>query len=1194
LSRQATTLATRTAPAAVAPPTPAGAVAREAETTGLPRYLRRACACGGAAGGCDDCRPLRLQRRGRAAIADAQANALEVEADRVANQVLDPPRAPGPRGATSVIAPAIQRLATSGAPAAPLHDTALPASVRGTLASPGRALPEALRHDMGRRFGHDFSAVRIHDGPQAAQSASDVNAQAYTIGHHLVFGAGHFAPHSHEGRHLLAHELTHVVQQGAAAPRLQRKPAHEDDLSIVGIVTFETAAGEQAPAEAHLSDGSVEPVVVKDNRLAPGTYSLEHVGSGEYVGAGNRFIWIKKASYGWAQTVTVTVIAGDRRALDARIDALPAPIRGFLTTGSGSGRVSLADLDSVAQAGKILDDAGVSGDELALQDLRVDEARDFGRQVTPTDDNVGWARRFVAERQQAREAALQTRTELTGAAKRLDTLSADDKAGLHNIGDGVVLPQYDNEETLEKILHGRGLLYQPLMKSFERELQSFTLAFLAQSQLVLRRLEQTYLAGRNVGVEKRRLAEVLGKVRPAVQQRDAAKEERDRRLARKAVNPGCGGPKCDLEGAEASLDASDEALRAQSQAAGFDVAAWKPFDLDIVRTTDVDKSRGMLGQFVAKFRATLQSAEQRAQDVKTLYKADRMIAFTKASIGVTQGSAMDDLINARVRLQPGDGGFWSTVWNVVTFALMFVPGNVGILLRVGAGLVDAGNALKDYADTQQQYQTGQSSNAPSALGVVVAVGGVLVDVPQLGRELSQVARIEGRSVAGSARAADLAAAHELESAAARGVTGAERKMSTELTEEATTALSRHKPLAAGGHEFHVLKDGRVMRCSALCGPVDEALMLDFADVLHVDPHTAELDHLRGLMKTDPEAAVKYGAELQDRMARLRATVDQRRTLARGLATADESGRQAAQSLAAADTELATARKRLATAEGDLQAALELRGEVGRVGPAHAYVAEARAAVDEARRPMAALEQSQLAARAQQVEVTRARAELHRLEGEVAALDARMASTLDPPGGFTKDQWQAGRRRNIRPTRDQPGAAAYYELEAKKEKALRSIESETENLSRRIDDQVRAATPGKVGRPAALKNAAALPPPLRPKNGVPIDVTTGQPMTTTDWATDHIMARSEIARDPRFARLTPQQRDSMLLDVPENYLPITGSANSSKKGLSVKDWIAARERNHIALPKEMADALLVADARAREAVDAMFKRFLSTP
>lgn len=66
---------------------------------------------------------------------------------------------------------------------------------------------------MGQRFGYDFSGVKIHTGKAAAQSARDVSAHAYTVGHNIVFAENQFSPETHQGRKILTHELTHVVQQ---------------------------------------------------------------------------------------------------------------------------------------------------------------------------------------------------------------------------------------------------------------------------------------------------------------------------------------------------------------------------------------------------------------------------------------------------------------------------------------------------------------------------------------------------------------------------------------------------------------------------------------------------------------------------------------------------------------------------------------------------------------------------------------------------------------------------------------------------------------------------------------------------------------------------------------------------------------------------------------------------------------------
>jgi hypothetical protein len=79
--------------------------------------------------------------------------------------------------------------------------------------SAGQPLPGDVRRFFERRFGHDFSRVRIHSGRQAAASARSFSARAYTMGRDVVFGEGQYDPRSAPGRQLLAHELAHVVQQ---------------------------------------------------------------------------------------------------------------------------------------------------------------------------------------------------------------------------------------------------------------------------------------------------------------------------------------------------------------------------------------------------------------------------------------------------------------------------------------------------------------------------------------------------------------------------------------------------------------------------------------------------------------------------------------------------------------------------------------------------------------------------------------------------------------------------------------------------------------------------------------------------------------------------------------------------------------------------------------------------------------------
>jgi hypothetical protein len=129
----------------------------------------------------------------------------EQEADRVADQAM----AASAHHAVHQTPPRVQRF--SGQPTEKIE--AVPASVHQALASPGTPLQPTLKQDMEQRFGYDFSQVRLRLGSVAEQSAQDVNAQAYTVGHNIVFNSGRFSPETSEGRLLLAHELTHVLQQ---------------------------------------------------------------------------------------------------------------------------------------------------------------------------------------------------------------------------------------------------------------------------------------------------------------------------------------------------------------------------------------------------------------------------------------------------------------------------------------------------------------------------------------------------------------------------------------------------------------------------------------------------------------------------------------------------------------------------------------------------------------------------------------------------------------------------------------------------------------------------------------------------------------------------------------------------------------------------------------------------------------------
>jgi len=168
--------------------------------------------------------PVKIQTK---LIVNTSGDRYEQEADRVADQVIRMPdvklqractcggkcpkcqsRAGQPNQERNSLHTRYRQSSDSGSFAAP-------PIVHEVLRSPGQPLDLATRRFMESRFRHDFSGVRTHTDSRAAESARSVVARAYTVGTDIVFDAGEYNPLSVSGRRLIAHELTHVLQQSS-------------------------------------------------------------------------------------------------------------------------------------------------------------------------------------------------------------------------------------------------------------------------------------------------------------------------------------------------------------------------------------------------------------------------------------------------------------------------------------------------------------------------------------------------------------------------------------------------------------------------------------------------------------------------------------------------------------------------------------------------------------------------------------------------------------------------------------------------------------------------------------------------------------------------------------------------------------------------------------------------------------------
>jgi hypothetical protein len=166
---------------------------------------------------------------------------LEQEADHVADQVMrmsDPDLA-----VTGSMPQVIRRCAAcedeekamlhrkaDGSNDAEFEDAS--ESVGNVLSSPGTPLDASAREYLEPRFGLDFSHIRVHTDERASESSRSVGALAYATGQHIVFAAGRYDPRSTPGRRLIAHELTHTIQQGGGRHRSRGESGARQSLTV--------------------------------------------------------------------------------------------------------------------------------------------------------------------------------------------------------------------------------------------------------------------------------------------------------------------------------------------------------------------------------------------------------------------------------------------------------------------------------------------------------------------------------------------------------------------------------------------------------------------------------------------------------------------------------------------------------------------------------------------------------------------------------------------------------------------------------------------------------------------------------------------------------------------------------------------------------------------------------------------------
>jgi hypothetical protein len=204
---------------------------------------------------------------------DAEEAALRPKSARVDDPLSEHAGSAAAAGRVDALNPAdilgLQRTAGNGGVTSLMDEDRSP--VHDVISSGGRPLDREVRTDMEDRLGADFSDVRVHDDGAAHESATSVNAHAYTVGSNVVFQRDKYDPSSSEGKLMLAHELTHVVQQrngpvdGSAAPggisvsdpsdRFEREAASNAERAMSApATTSDLSAASAGAVQRHAED----------------------------------------------------------------------------------------------------------------------------------------------------------------------------------------------------------------------------------------------------------------------------------------------------------------------------------------------------------------------------------------------------------------------------------------------------------------------------------------------------------------------------------------------------------------------------------------------------------------------------------------------------------------------------------------------------------------------------------------------------------------------------------------------------------------------------------------------------------------------------------------------------------------------------------------------------------------------------
>ncbi len=753
------------------------------------------------------------------------------------------------------------------------------ATVASGTASGGATLSAAARNQLEPRFGHDFGDVRVHTGPQAADSARELNAHAYTFGRDVVFGAGRYAPETDAGRRLLAHELTHVLQQSADVRRDPDAPAGKPAAQAGKKILKETVLVDQDVMILEFDDNTIERhKIVKWNVRdpLPGTYLYTHRGDWKPAldwtkGAGND-VWTTDPIFPRraGDRYTIEIVAGaagqEIRSYGEALSALAPEMKELLMRERGLPIKSKADEAAAYRILRKLHSHSITPEEL----LAYQHGQGEVRRAASWDELAQEADRFIADAESKRQQRgteeidyLAATGSLAGDKDVYEEAAKLGKTMLNMRGDFRGLAKLYRERGNERAAEALERADE-WTRSFEKRAIALGHQLLLGLELHLR-VDMSYIAASNTPAWQKlrweRMQASLGSVeKPA---RAAYGKAEDYALASlsKQIEAGFSqtrGLTYDFRGAQerrkaaqAEANRLSDLAEQQTQSANKAVAGALPrlraaqlfpdFPYEkAVKATDAAELGHVIERFILGKRGAVRGAQNHLLTPEGIYKLDLLLAYAKKELGIEKGSGEDLLIAERAAGIEARESWVDDLLTLLSIALCFVPGAglLGLaarLAQLGADTAMLVRSIEKYNEQDLAYKSGLSSVEASTAGVLLEAAGAFMPL---------IPGSAPRPLAGELRGA--------EEAAAAGAKGEGVFVRKEMTD---------------GHAIEVADDGIRLCSPPPCPWIRKSYKQELADNPRLDE---QLSNAEGMRRIDPDFARAEAEDVYNEVKRIRA------------------------------------------------------------------------------------------------------------------------------------------------------------------------------------------------------------------------------------------------------------------------------------------------------------------------------------